>query len=371
MKKILILMAKFGGGHESIAFGIKEALEKYAPNTYQIVVEDGFPKIFTDHQAYGSIPFIAEKSYKMTNYESISKILHTTVTMLIGRHLKKIILKHLPDLIISNHALLTSEVKGVLEKIKKRIIFTVYFADAICPHQLWFSEKNADLYFAPTHECFDYALKQKIAKEKLIYTGWILREKYYSLPISIKEQKKNLGLKENKFLVVLGGGGEGVGKIEEIADMLLSNKYFLENGQLVVVCGTNHKLLIKLQKKQRHMGDILNSFGFIYNLADYKKAADIIVSKAGPNEIFESILLEKPFFAHNYLWAHEIDNMKWIKTNKIGYANLHSRKISEHIIKFMKNPVCEEKIMANIKRIKKDHIYAPQILTEEIKTILK
>jgi 1,2-diacylglycerol 3-beta-galactosyltransferase len=371
MKKILILMAKFGGGHESIALGIKEAIEKHAPGEYQVSIEDGFPKIFTDHQAYGSIPFIAEQSYKMTNYQNISKIFHTTVTMLIGRYLKKIILKHSPDLIISDHALMTSEVKSVLEKVKKKSKLAIYYADAIYPHQLWFSEKNADLYFAPTRECLDYALKQGIPKSKLIYTGWILREKYYSENFDPRQCKKNLGLHSDKFLIVLGGGGEGVGKIEEMVDLFLANKNFKQKGQLVVVCGTNHKLLVKLQKKQRHVGDILNSFGFIYNLSDYKKAADLICSKAGPNEIFESILLEKPFVAHNYLWAHEIDNLRWVKKNNIGGADLNPQKVVANILKFMKDPSLMKEKVENIKKIKKDHLKTPEILAREISKLLE
>lgn len=370
MKKILILMAKFGGGHESIAFGIKEALDKYAKGEFQVVIEDGFPKIFTDHQEYGSLPFIAEQSYKITNYESVSKILHTTVTMLMGRYLKKIILKHSPDLIISDHPLLTAEVKSVLEKIRKKIKFIIYFADAIYPHHLWFSEKNADLYFAPTFESYNYALKKNISKQKLIYTGWILREKYYEPFESSETYKKNLGFNPNKFLVCLSGGGEGVGKIEEIATLLLENKYFLNHGQLAVICGTNHKLLVKMQKLQRHVGNILCSYGFVHNLYDYKKAADLIVSKAGPNDIFESIMLEKPFFAHDYLWTHEIDNMKWIKANNIGFAERNPKKMANKIIRYMKNPEELKEKIESVKKIKKEHVNTPEILTREISKLL-
>lgn len=370
MKKILILMAKFGGGHESIAAGIKEAIEKYSGEDFKVAVEDGFPKIFTDYQAYGSFPFLADQGYKITNYEKISKILHTTITMLVGRYLKKLILKHSPDLIISNHPLLTAEVKSVLEKIKKKIKFAIYFADAIYPHHVWFSEKNADIYFAPTHECFDYALKNEISKEKMVYTGWILREKYYERLLPSIIYKKNLGFNSDKFLIVLSGGGEGVGNIFEIAKMLLENKFFKTHGQLVVVCGTNQKLLVKMQKIQRRYGDVLCSFGFIYNFSDYKKAADLIVSKSGPNDIFESILLEKTFFAHDYFWPHEIDNFKWIKTKNIGVAEKSFKNMVNKIISVMKKPELLNEKIENVRLIKKDHIDAPKILANEIEKLL-
>lgn len=370
MKKVLILMAKFGGGHEAIALGIKEALRKYGSGEFQVEIADGFPKIFSDHQEYGSFPFLAEQGYKITNYDKISKILHTTITMLIGRHLQKVIRRHSPDLIISDHPLLTVEVKNVLEKIKKKIKFGIYFADAIYPHQVWFSEKHADVYFAPTRECYSYAVSKGIPKEKIIYTGWILREKYYEPTENNAVYKKNLGLNENKFLVCLSGGGEGVGEMQEIVERFLDNKYFQKNGQLVVVCGTNHKLLIKMQKIQRKYGDILSSYGFIYNFSDYKKAADLICSKSGPNEIFESIMLEKPFFAHTYFWVHEIDNFKWIKMKNIGMGERNPAKMVNKIISCMKNPeVLNEKI-DNVLKIKKDHVNAPEILAKEIKNLL-
>jgi 1,2-diacylglycerol 3-beta-galactosyltransferase len=371
MKKILILMARFGGGHEAIAEAMKDAIDQYGESNYQVVIEDGFPPIFEVSQSYGTFPFLFDQGYKLTNNDNIAKIIHATNTMLIGRHIRKVIRRHMPDLIISNHPLLTSEVKSVLKKIKKRIIFSIYFADAFYLHKFWYTEKQADFYLTPTHDSYSYALKNGIPANQMHYVGWLLRKKFYDLDFDKKMIKKNLGFNENKFLVYLSGGGDGYGKLEEIVKGLLDNKFFVQNCQLVVVCGVNHKLLIKLQKIQRKMTASLSSLGYINNVVDYKKAADIVCSKAGPNDIFESIMLQKPFFAHNYFWVHEGDNFKWLKKQNIGFADRNPQRMVAKIISCLKNPQLLREKVENVIKIRAEHVNAPKVLVEKIEEILQ
>jgi UDP-N-acetylglucosamine:LPS N-acetylglucosamine transferase len=370
MKKILILMARFGGGHEAIAKAMKNAIDKYGQGNFEVTIEDGFPPILTSK--YGTtLPFLSDQGYKITNNEKVAKILQTTSALLLGRRLQTIIRHHNPDLIIVDHAFLITAIKNVLLKFRKKILLGVYFADAIKPHKIWFVEKQADCYFAPTRECEEYALANKITRHVLFYTGWILRQEFYNGEYDKATYKKNLGFEEDKLLIYLSGGGDGFGKIEEIVAGFLRNKFFLKNCQIAIICGVNHKLLIKMQKIQRKMPDTVFSLGYIKNTCDYKKAADLICSKAGPNDIFESIILSKPFFAHNWLWLHEIDNFKWVKKKNIGFADRNPRKIVAKIIACLKNPELLHEKIENVKKIRVEHVNAPQALVKKIEEMLQ
>jgi 1,2-diacylglycerol 3-beta-galactosyltransferase len=364
-------MARFGGGHEAIAKAIAGAIEEYAPGQFQVDIEDGFPPVFSVSSNYGSFPFLFEQGYKITDNEKVARVIHATNTMLIGRHLLRLIRRHTPDLVIVTHPLLTVESKKVLERIRKKILLGIYFADAIHPHRFWYSEKNADVYFAPTKECYDFALKNGIDRKRMICQGWVLRKEYYQNNNDQTIIKKNLGFDENKKLVYLSGGGDGVGKIETITERLLANSFFVKHCQLAVICGTNHQLLVKLQKKQRKMIDVIASYGYINNVVDFKKAADVICSKAGPNDIFESIILGKPFFANYWFWVHEQDNFNWVKKQNIGFADRNPIKMAAKIIACLKNPELLWEKIENVKRIRGEHLGAPKVLAEKINEILE
>ncbi len=363
-------MARFGGGHESIAKAIKEALITYSGNEFQVSIEDGFPKLFLVSENYSTLIPLFKESYYPTNNETIARVINLSTGVLAQRHLAKIIRKNNPDLIISNYPLINDGIKKVLQNIKKYIPFCVYFADATNLHQLWLTEKSADAYFVPTHESRKIALSGGIPKEKLLQTGWILRKEFYENSEE-NHYKKNLGFNENKFLIYLSGGGDGYGKIEEIVDEFLHDKFFIKYCQLVVICGANHKLLIKMQKLQRKQQDYIFSFGYVQNVCDFKKAADVICSKAGPNDIFESILLGKPFFAHNFLWGHEEDNFNWVKKQNIGFAERNPEKMVKKIVQTLKNPEILKDKIENVKKLREEHLNAPQVLVQKISELFK
>lgn len=371
MKKILILMAKFGGGHESLAKAMAEAIKSYSTKDIEVVIEDGFPSVFLFSDNYSSFIFFLQQGYKLTDNEQIAKFINLTNKVTIERHLQKIINQHKPDLIIVNHPMLPSAVTFAQRGFKKRIPLIVYFADATHIHALWFVEKNADYYFAPTQEVFDLALKRKIPKQKLSFIGWMLREEFYNADNDRAEvYKKNLGFNPAKKMIFLAGGGDGYGKIGEITKLLLADSYVQKNCQVVVVCGSNPLLLIKMQQLQRKHSDLLFSYGFIHNAQLFKKAADVVCSKAGPNDIFESIMLEKPFFAHNYLWGHEKSNFDWVKKKNIGFAEKEPTKLVKKIIECLKNPDSMKEKISNIKLLKKEHEKAPLTLVRRIEDII-
>lgn len=363
-------MARFGGGHESLAKAMKDALEDFGEGEYQVAIEDGFPPIFSVSSPYGTFPFLADQGYRITNHAKIDRVIHSINTMLIGRHLMKLVRRNKPDMIISTHPLLTTEVKSVLTKFKRRIVFGVFFADAIAPHQFWFSERQADIYFAPTRECFSFALERQIPRDKMVYVGWILRKEFYEENFESATYKKNLGFNPEKKLIYLSGGGDGAGHMDEIVEYFFENKYFLENCQIAVICGTNHKLLVKLQKIQRKMPEIISSYGFIHNVYDFKKAADIICSKSGPNDMFESVMLGKPFFAHTWFWVHERDNLNFVKERKIGEVELNPKRMVRKILLFLREKAALDEKVHNVMVLREDHLDAPKTLVEKIREVL-
>jgi UDP-N-acetylglucosamine:LPS N-acetylglucosamine transferase len=51
-------------------------------------------------------------------------------------------------------------------------------------------------------------------------------------------------------------------------------------------------------------------------------AADVIMGKAGPNVLFESVTLGKPFIATAYIPGQEEVNLEFIRRHKLGWIAL-------------------------------------------------
>lgn len=151
-----------------------------------------------------------------------------------------------------------------------------------------------------------------------------------------KNIKESLGIDSSKPMVLVMGGGEGVGSLDEIVDKLYAK--LTKQGvdaTIYVVCGRNEKLKDSLetrdwegvladddtQKKRKRKrgkktspiiqaamkraeaaatepnakGDVdVVGLGFITNMPEYMVAADILVTKAGPGTIAEAAAVGLP-----------------------------------------------------------------------------
>lgn len=71
--------------------------------------------------------------------------------------------------------------------------------------------------------------------------------------------------------------------------------------QMVVVCGNNEKAQKQLEADQWGSGVNVQVMGFVYNMDEYMRASDAIVTKAGPGTIAEASICGLPCMLSSYL----------------------------------------------------------------------
>ena len=182
------------------------------------------------------------------------------------------------------------------------------------------------------------------------------RERRTAGPFEItKTLRKTLGFDENKFTIFLGGSGQGGGKIYQIAKLIAQSTNDKEhitdntgqmtnsshtssvmghlskessaaghlsdvNCQVIVVCGMNKQLLGKLMKLAEERPKLFHLYPYVNNMRELLGASDVVVGKAGPNLLFESIFMEKPFLATGCLPGQEEGNLEFIKRENLGWV---------------------------------------------------
>ena len=338
-KKVLIMSASTGGGHNRAARAIKEELEnktinnesieceiidslKLVNNTMDKVISRGYEKsaIYTP-KAYGSV-------YKLSESSLVSKneFKDNFLTSLMAKKFRKLLKKSRPDLIIGTHPfpmIALSTLKKSTSDISNLNLsdaFYKHYKDISVPpmisvltdyttHSTWI--QNEIDYYIVGHE---------YVKELLVFEGVNPNKvKAFGIPVEksfLSHRDKEavlseLGLSPNKLTVLLMGGSFGAGNIKVTLDELISiNRDF----QIIVITGRNESLREKLEKNlalHHHDKDIV-VLGFTNKMNDLLASVDVLVSKPGGLTTTESLLKNLPMIVPYYIPGQEEENLDFL-----------------------------------------------------------
>lgn len=382
--KILFLEASGGGGHISITTSIIQALKKQNPDI-ETIRSDVMPPLAHKLYQVASRQFVNAYFllYKATDGNK-GEIITSRLNKMISREkLTKIILESKADIIFSDYSLAINEVPKILEKIDRKVPFIVFVPDPFTVHNIYFSKK-ADLTLVSTLAAYQAAIDRGIPPQKLEITGHPVREEFTNMPQDINLLKKQLGLDPNMFTILFGGSGHGAEKTLEI----LINLGAMPSGNLIkrrissanLEYRTYYKLFFRIFKSQHkdippfqaicicgdntELKEDLEMLEFpsyikpvIYlkpgDMASLMHSSDIIVGKAGPNILFESIAAGKPFIATYHIKGQEDGNIDFIKGSQLGFVEENPQKTAHIIETILKNKSLLQYIQPGVSLIQK------------------
>lgn len=368
MTKISLLYAKTGGGHKSLAQATIQALDQYCPGAFSYSIFDPFPEITAS--AYKRLSVQLQKlwkfSYDATNSPQISSFVHNLNSITTSEKLTNYFKKYRPQIVITNNGLVTTEMQLALQKSGVKAKTVVLFADPFTPHELWFSYKNADLYLCPTDQVAQIAVSRSLPPNRIKTIGWLTKGEFLPGPMDKKLARETLGLEPNKFICFVGGAGQGGGKIYDICTALLDHPRLLKTTQVIVNPGANPGLTHKLMQLAQFLPQFFYIIPIAHNMRTLLSASDLVVGKAGPNFLFESIHTLRPFLATGCLPGQEEGNLDFIRDSHIGWVEENPQKAAAIIEKLSQNPSSLSQLIGNIQLVKSQHINAAQNLAAEI-----
>lgn len=377
-KKVLIMSASTGGGHNRAARAIKEELEsrtidnmpikceivdslKLVNNTMDKVISRGYEKsaIYTP-KAYGSVYRFSE-----TNLASRNEFKGNPLTSLMARKFKHLLNDSKPDLIIGTHpfpmiALSTLKKHNHLNTLSLGENFIKHSKVDVPPmisvltdyttHSTWI--QNEIDYYIVGHE---------YVKELLVYEG-VNGEKVKAFGIPVEKSFLNhrdketvlteLGLSPDKLTVLLMGGSFGAGNIKEtLEDLLTIDRDF----QILVVTGRNEHLKDKLSKMLDSTIQNKNIclLGYTDKMNDILASIDVLISKPGGLTTTEALLNDVPMIVPYFIPGQEEENLDFL-TN-CGAALRTTKKYSLPVLLkvLIDDPSRLDMLRKNIKSIRK------------------
>lgn len=158
------------------------------------------------------------------------------------------------------------------------------------------------------------------------------------------------------------GGGEGAGKIDKILSAIDKSDI---QAQLIVICGRNKKLNMKLDKYKEKNRLPIVIFGFTEEVPEIMDLCDLVITKGGPGAVYEAIAKDLPMIITSWLPGQEEGNVELVLKEKLGKVEKDYHKIPALIKEMLarKNSI---KFRENISQIKN-----PQAVYEIAKVILK
>jgi 1,2-diacylglycerol 3-beta-galactosyltransferase len=165
----------------------------------------------------------------------------------------------------------------------------------------------------PTRAALERGLRFGVAPNRLREIGLPVADRFCSPVGDARALRARLGWPQDRPVVVLVGGGEGMGPLEAIAKAIDAAHLPLA---LVVIAGRNKKLKEKLEKHDWQIPVLV--YGFVQEMPDFMRAANVLVTKAGPGTISEAFIAGLPMVLYARLAGQEDGNVDYVIDHEAG-----------------------------------------------------
>ena len=316
-KKVLILSCGTGGGHNSAAMAVKQALnDKGIRADFKEYLEITRPRLkdkvnnlyisSTGHEGK-----VFKRIYNLGELYQKTKLKSPVYSLnwLNRNKLYEYIKENSYDYIVTTHLFAAQALTAIK---KEHNTHFVAIATDYVSIPFW-EETNPDYFVIPNEELKKDFLEKEIKEEKLLPLG-IPVQRECSEDYNRDEVRKELGLKLGEKYVLVLTGSMGFGNMTDLVKELIKE---IKNCNFIISCGKNKKLLEELQNKYRGNKHV-QELPFTRNLNLYIKAANVILTKPGGLTTTEIATIGKPFIHTMPIPGCENYNANFFQSRKMS-----------------------------------------------------
>lgn len=269
-----------------------------------------------------------------------------------------------PDLVVSTYFTFTHYLELLRRVGQLDATFIVLNPEPFDAHYVWFSHA-ADWNMVFSEKSRREIIGKGIRRRSVKLFPFPINPAFGRRAAPQARLRRELGLAEAPFTLLFFFGAEGRGPARKYLAELASRRLDL---QVVVVCGRNDRLAAQLRDYDRALEAAprdgrgaassaapgrtarLAVRGFVSNLPDYIAAADVVVGKSGPNQVFETLLQERPLVISSFL-ANERRTAEWVLSNRVGWLCRTPERFVSLVERLLAKPETIAEYRRNIRKL--------------------
>ncbi|HTX21728.1 MAG TPA: PHP domain-containing protein [Candidatus Aquilonibacter sp.] len=325
MKKILILTAGFGDGHNAAARNLRDAIEMLDEDARAEILD-----LFAD--SYGAFNTLARKTYLgMVAYAPklwggiYSMLENPFVERQLGGFtrlqtaLEKILGETQPDCVISTYPVYGHVIKKIFANHHERPFrFITVVTDSITVNSAWFRAPS-DFFCVANDETAEVLKRGGVAEKQIKTLGFPVSPLFAENP---NELPAPVGKEPRRILYLINTGKKKAGKA---IDRLLE----IDDVQLTITAGRDPELRAKLIERTRGFGDRVKVLGWTNQVPELLMSHHLVISKAGGATVQEAIAARCPMIVNQVIPGQEEGNAELIWRGGLGAIAEKNKEVAE------------------------------------------
>ena len=315
-RRILLVFSDTGGGHRSAAQAVAEALRELHGEAVHIELVDALtdyapwplrdlPRFYPQMVRLKGWPW-AVGWHLSDGQQPVTAVMRgwwPVVRASTSRFLRD----HLADAIICCHPILNYPILRALNESGATTPLITLVTDLIAAHTFWFVP-GEDRCLVPTEGARWRALACGLPAERILVTGLPVSPRFVT---TVREDRRavreRLELESDLPVLLLVGGAEGMGSLYRLCRAVVGSGV---QAQLVMVAGRNDELRARLAAEKWPLP--VRVEGFLSNMQEWMRAADLLVTKAGPSTVSEALVMGLPVVLSGALPGQERPNVDYV-----------------------------------------------------------
>ena len=302
-------------GHYSIARGVAESLQPAGLSCHIAICPDRVLIIY--RWFYRHVPSLLKVWFHANSVRPIRFLIELRLRRSYTHLLFELLARYRPRILINTNYAFEPSITHY------RDLITVPYINVVSDPRTYY---RPNLSRAADVNCvFDHHIAADFHRRepgaRTLVTGWFVRSQF-SLPESRAGAKAALGLGDDAFTILVATGSEGSSQVMKILAGIGS---VTRKAHIIVACANNESM----RRRIAAMGERLSAAGspvtlvalpFTPDIHLSMQAADLVVGKAGPNMLFESVAAGAPFLAVTHVHGQEDGNLDIIRDYSLGFV---------------------------------------------------
>ncbi len=322
MKKVLILTAGFGEGHNAAARNLRDALDVVSDEV-RVEILDLF------ESTYGAMNTLARNvvQYAPKFWGGVHTLLDNSKWLGNGagfgrlkNALGDLVHETQPDCVVSTYPLYASVIQELYRDHSERPFrFITVVTDSIAINPAWYRSPS-DLFCVANEATAEVLKNAGVPAEKIRALGFPVSHLFTESPVA--PLPPPVGSEPRRLLYVINSGKKKAGKA---LDRLLE----LPDTQLTITVGRDAELRAKLIERTAEYGDRVRVFGWTNQMPQLLLSSHLVIGKAGDAFVQEAIAAQCPIIVNQVTPGQDEGNARLVTEYDLGAVAERNREVPD------------------------------------------